>query len=65
MNWVNTLLKAPKVKKKRMIQFKNALIDQELGEEIGTIQRQYTKWKSDCGISLADIGVTGRGHKKD
>ena len=39
MNWVNTLLKAPKVKKKRMIQFKNALIDQELGQEIGTIQR--------------------------
>ena len=66
MNWVNTLLKAPPVKKKRMIQFKNALIDQELGEEIGTIQRQYTKWKNECrGLTLADIGVTGRGHKKD
>ncbi len=65
MNWVNTLLKAPPVKKKRMIQFKNALIDQELGEEIGTIQRQYTKWKNECrGLTLADIGVTGRGHKK-
>ena len=65
MNWANTLLKAPPVKKKRMIQFKNALIDQELGEEIGTIQKQYTKWKSDCNISSGDIGLTGRGHKKD
>ena len=65
MNWVNTLLKAPPVKKKRMIQFKNSLIDQELGEEIGTIQKQYTQWKRDCSISLGDIGITGRGHKKD
>ena len=47
MNWASLLLKAPPVKKKRMVQVKNALIDQELGQEIGTIQRQYTKWKSD------------------
>ena len=33
MNWVNTLLKAPKVKKKRMIQFKNALIDADTYED--------------------------------
>lgn len=64
MNWASLLLKAPPVKKKRMVQVKNALIDQELGKEIGTIQRQYTKWKSDCqGLSLADIGVTGKGHR--
>ena len=55
MNWANTLLKAPPVKKKRMIQFKNALIDQELGEEIGTIQKQYTKWKCSMEMRLCNI----------
>lgn len=66
MNWANLLMKAPPVKKKRMVKVKNALIDQELGKEIGTIQRQYTQWKNECqGLTLADIGVTGRGHKKD
>ena len=64
MNWASLLLKAPPVKKKRMVQVKNTLIDQELGEEIGTIQTQYTQWKTKCEqLSLADIGITGKGHR--
>ena len=60
------ILKKKPVKKKRTVRYKNLLIDQELGTEVDTIQTAYTKWKNTCqGLSLADIGVTGKGHKKD
>lgn len=66
MTWSSILFKAKPVKKKRMVQVKNAFINQELGEKIDPIQRAYTKWKNDCGgLKLSDIGITGKGHKKD
>ena len=54
-----------KVKKKRSVRYKNLLIDQELGTEVDPIQKAYTKWRTKCnGLSMADIGVTGRGNRE-
>ena len=59
------ILKKKPVKKKRTVRYKNLLIDQELGTEVDPIQKAYTKWRTKCnGLSMADIGVTGRGNKE-
>ena len=65
-NWTSFLFtKAKPVKKKRMVQVKNSFLNQELGEKIDPIQRAYTQWKTKCqGLSLSQIGITGRGHDK-
>ena len=66
MSWSSVLWKAkPSVKKKRLVRIKNLLVDQELGEEVDSIQRAYINWKQECGIGLSDIGITGRGHDKE
>ena len=72
MNWSRLLernsskiLKKKPVKKKRTVRYKNLLIDQELGTEVDTIERAYAKWRTKCNsLSMADIGVTGRGNKE-
>ena len=51
----------PSVKKKRLIRVNNLLIDQETGDEVERVQKAYLNWKQECGISLSDIGITGRG----
>ena len=64
--WSKLLWKAEPIKKKRLLQYKNVLISQELGEEFDTIQDEYSDWKTKIeGLSEASIGITGRGHKKD
>ena len=64
MTWSDLLWKAkPSTKKKRVIRLKNMMIDQESNVEIGPIQREFLNWQSTCnGLTLADIGITGRGH---
>ena len=71
MSWNLTLRKhsskiLKRVKKKRLVRVNNVLIDQELGTEVKSIQKAYIAWKRKCeGLSLSDIGVTGRGHSKE
>ena len=59
------ILKAP-VKKTRFFRYKTMLFNQEFGTLHDKVQQEYIDWKQTLeGKGLADIGITGRGHRKD
>jgi len=59
------ILKAP-VKKTRFFRYKTMLFNQEFGTLHDKVQQEYIDWKKTLeSKGLADIGITGRGHRKD